>query len=213
MTLVDTLAGPGVTLRRPEPEDAEALYPETHGSDEAEDTWRYMGYGPWPGVDEMKAWVQACADSADPKWYTVVAAGGRPIGMTAFLAHSPADRRIEVGHIWYVPEARTTTANTEAILLMGRHVFESLRCRRLEWKCDAENEVSRAAALRLGFTFEGVFRQHMLVKGRNRDTAWYSIIDSEWPTIEEALRVWLYEEPRDRRGKPKRSLAEIRDRL
>jgi RimJ/RimL family protein N-acetyltransferase len=130
--------------------------------------------------------------------------------MTAFLAHHREDRRVEVGHIWYVPTARRTTANTEVVLLMGGHAFGSLACRRLEWKCDARNAASRASAERLGFTFEGVFRQHMIVKGANRDTAWYSVIDREWPRIERALRAWLYETPRDDRGKPVRRLEEVR---
>lgn len=213
-TPVDTLPGPGVTLRRPEPRaDAAVLHPLTHGSVEAEDTWTHMGYGPWPDPAAMRAWIDGCREATDTTWYTVLRADGAPIGMTAFLNHVPVDRRIEIGHIWYIPEARRTTANTEAVLLMARHAFGSLACRRLEWKCDALNQVSRAAADRLGFTFEGVFRQHMIVKGRNRDTAWYSIIDSEWPAVEAALHTWLFEDPRDRQGKPVRSLSEVRDSL
>jgi RimJ/RimL family protein N-acetyltransferase len=207
----DTLLGPGLTLRRPAPRrDADVLYPATHGSADGTATWDHMGYGPWPDAGAMAAWMRRCRRSDDPKWYTVVAEGGVPVGMTAFLAHNPDDRRIEVGHIWYAPSARRTTANTEAVLLMGSHAFGSLACRRLEWKCDARNEPSRVTAERLGFAFEGVFRQHMIVKGANRDTAWYSIIDAEWPTVERALRAWLYDTPRDDRGKPMRSLAEVR---
>jgi RimJ/RimL family protein N-acetyltransferase len=207
----DTLTGSRVTLRRPSPSrDADVLFAATHGSAEAEATWEYMGYGPWPDAASMAAWIRRCRRSDDPKWYTVSADGGTPIGMTAFLAHHREDRRVEVGHIWYVPTARRTTANTEVVLLMGGHAFGSLACRRLEWKCDARNAASRTSAERLGFTFEGIFRQHMIVKGANRDTAWYSVIDREWPRIERALRAWLYETPRDDRGKPVRRLEEVR---
>lgn len=169
-----------------------------------------MSYGPWPDVEGMATWMARLLESADPWWYTVEATDGRLAGMAAFLNHEPDDRRIEIGHIWYASEWRRTSANSEVVLLMGSHAFEAMRCRRLEWKCDAENAGSRAAADRLGFIFEGVFRQHMIVKGRNRDTAWYSIVDEEWPAVAAALRRWLYAEPRDPTGRPQRSLAEIR---
>jgi RimJ/RimL family protein N-acetyltransferase len=211
---VDTLTGTRVSLRRPEPAaDAAALYPATHGSAALEAVWTYMGYGPWPDEESMREWIDIVAASRDAKWYTVTGRAGEPIGMAAFLNHSPADRRIEVGHIWYAPTAQRTTANSEAFLLMGAHAFGTLGCRRLEWKCDALNARSRHVAARLGFTFEGVFRRHMIVKGRNRDTAWYSIIDEEWPVVEAALRSWLYAEPRDERGRPHRPLARVRDGL
>ena len=210
----EVLVGPTTTLRRPTPGlDALALHPLTHGSPEAEATWTYMGYGPWPTLETMTSWMDRCRASTDPWWYTITGESTEPLGMAAFLNHSEPDRRIEVGHIWYAPTAQRTHANTEAILLMGSHAFATLGCRRLEWKCDALNEPSRVAAERLGFTFEGIFRNHMIVKGRNRDTAWYSIVEAEWPRVEQAMRLWLYEEPRDRRGRQTRSLAEVRASL
>jgi RimJ/RimL family protein N-acetyltransferase len=208
---LDTLTGVNTSLRRPDPlGDAGVLYSVTHGSPEAEAVWTYMVYGPWSDQPSMAAWIAEAAASTDHKWYTVTGAHGDPIGMISFLNHAPKDRRIEVGNIWYEPGAQRTTANTEAVLLMGTHAFDTLACRRLEWKCDALNERSRLVAERLGFVFEGVFRRHMIVKGRNRDTAWYSIVDKEWPLVEAAMRRWLYEEPRDRHGRPERSLAEVR---
>ena len=100
----------------------------------------------------------------------------------------------ELGFVWYVAAAQRTKANTEACYLLLRHCFEALGYRRMEWKCDVANEASRRAARRLGFTFEGIFRQHMIVKGENRDTAWFSLLDHEWPRIATAIRRWLYED-------------------
>jgi len=207
----EALVGATTSLRRPKPvTDAAVLFPLTHGSAAAESTWTYMGYGPWPDTDAMTLWMERCRSSSEPWWYTVTNEAAEPVGMTAFLAHSAGDRRIEIGHIWYAPEAQRTSVNTEAVLLMAAHAFGTLGCRRLEWKCDALNEPSRITAERLGFVFEGVFRQHMIIKGRNRDTAWYSILDSEWDRVERALRQWLYDEPRDKHGRPTRSLTDVR---
>ena len=111
--------------------------------------------------------------------------------MAAFMNVVPEHRRLEIGHIWYAPSAQRTEANTEAAYLMIREAFDELGNRRVEWKCDALNERSRAAALRLGFTFEGVFRKHMIVRGRNRDSAWFSLLDTEWPAAQDALERWL----------------------
>jgi RimJ/RimL family protein N-acetyltransferase len=118
--------------------------------------------------------------------------------MVSFLNVDAAMRRLELGHIWYAPAAQQTEANTEATYLMLRESFEELGHRRVEWKCDALNARSRSAALRLGFTFEGVFRQHMIVKGRNRDTAWFSMLDGEWPPARGAFERWLSADPAGR---------------
>jgi RimJ/RimL family protein N-acetyltransferase len=117
---------------------------------------------------------------------------------------------IEIGHIWFSPALQRTRQATEAIYLMARYAFDDLGYRRLEWKCDALNESSRRAAERFGFTFEGVFRQHLVIKGRNRDTAWFSILDGEWPPIRAAFEAWLVPENFDREGRQRRSLSEIR---
>jgi RimJ/RimL family protein N-acetyltransferase len=204
------LEGRDVVLRRPIPaRDTPALYLATHGAPDREEVWTYLGYGPWPDEAAMQGWMVGTIDSLDPYWYGIEA-GGHPIGMAAVMSRDALHRRAEIGHIWYAPDAQRTTANTEAAYLMVRECFETLSCRRVEWKCDALNARSRAAALRLGFTFEGVFRNHMIVKGRNRDTAWYAITDAEWPAVRAALESWLYEVPRDATGRPQRSLAELR---
>lgn len=208
--LSPVLEGRDVRLRRPDPtSDAPALFVATHGSPEREAVWTYMGYGPWPDAVAMQDWMATTVGSGDPFWYGIES-GGRPVGMAAVMSRDPTHRRAEIGHIWYEPEAQHTTANTEAAYLMVRECFDTLGCRRVEWKCDARNARSRTAALRLGFTFEGVFRNHMIVKNRNRDTAWYSITDAEWPAVRAALETWLYRLPRDAAGRPQGSLADLR---
>ena len=188
-----TLSGRFVELRRPESADAGPLYRATHGDAERERVWAYLGYGPWPGLDEFQKWVEERQSSIDPMWFTVISTEtGSPIGMVTILNADLPNRRLELGHIWYVPSAQRTAANTEATYLLLNEAFEHYRSRRVEWKCDAHNAKSRAAALRLGFTFEGVFRNHMIVKGRNRDTAWFSITDAEWPAVKRGLEGRLY---------------------
>lgn len=115
--------------------------------------------------------------------------------MVSFLNIDAEMRRLELGHIWYTLDAQGTQANTEAVYLMLCEAFDRLHYRRVEWKCDALNARSRAAALRLGFSFEGIFWQHMVVKGRNRDTAWFAMLDGEWPAIKQNLETWLYRNP------------------
>ena len=147
------------------------------------------------------------AASTDPMFFTVLAGTERvPVGMASYLNVDTAMRHIELGHIWYAPRAQRSEANTETAYLMMREAFDELGYRRVEWKCDALNARSRAAALRLGFTFEGVFRRHMIVKGRNRDTAWFSVTDAEWPRVRSALERWLASEPGARS-----SLASLRE--
>jgi len=194
-------AGRDVQTRAPEPDrDAPALFAATAGDPEM---WTWMGYGPFADESALKDWMQEAAASTDPRWFTVERRrDGAPVGMAALMNWSPAHRRVELGHIWYARAARRTTVNTEALLLAGIEAFDCLRARRLEWKCDALNLRSMAAARRLGFTYEGTFRQHLVVKGRNRDTAWFSITDEEWPARRSALERWLYETPRDPHGRP-----------
>ena len=166
-------AGRHVTL---EPLDAarhaSELYACSHRSAETETLWTFMGYGPFDSEFAMRAWLETCAESEDPLFFSVCDnASGERIGMVSFLAMDATARRLELGHIWYAPNAGRKRANTEAVYLMLCEAFENCDCRRVEWKCDALNEPSRKAALRLGFTYEGTFRQHMMVKGKNRDTA------------------------------------------
>ena len=188
-----TLGGRFVTLRRPESADAGPLYQATHGDPEREEVWAYMGYGPWAALDAFELWVDERQSSSDPLWFTVTSNDtGTPIGMVTILNADLPNRRLELGHIWYIPAAQRTAANTEATYLLLNEAFDHYRSRRVEWKCDANNSKSRQAALRLGFTFEGIFRNHMIVKGRNRDTAWFSITDAEWPAIKGTLENRLY---------------------
>lgn len=167
-----------------EPVDAAAhgpgLYGISHGDARSEALWTYMSAGPFPNGPAMMGWLHRCEQSDDPLYFTVVErASGRSAGMVSYLNIVPEMRRLELGNIWYAPAYQRTKVNTEAIYIMLSVSFDVLGYRRVEWKCDALNERSRRAAERLGFTFEGVFRQHMIVKGRNRDTAWYSLLDDE----------------------------------
>jgi RimJ/RimL family protein N-acetyltransferase len=173
------------------------LYAASHdGSEEAGRLWTYLAYGPWPDERAMRAWLDPLPGSDDPLFLTVVdRATGDAVGIATFMSIDPGMRRLELGNIWYAPRAQRTRANTEATYLMLRAAFDGWGYRRVEWKCDALNARSRAAALRLGFTFEGVFRQHMIVKGRNRDTAWFSMLDREWPRIRANLERWFEAEP------------------
>lgn len=187
-----TLTGRDVTLRPPESTDAEPLYRNTHGNSDRESVWTYMGYGPWAKLEDFKTWVEERPASTDPLWSTVRSNHTRqPIGMATILNVDLVNRRLELGHIWYIPEAQRTTANTEATYLLLDEAFGHYRSRRVEWKCDSLNEKSRRAALRLGFSFEGIFRNHMVVKGRNRDTAWFSMTDQEWPACRASLQTRL----------------------
>jgi RimJ/RimL family protein N-acetyltransferase len=159
----------------------------------------------------MRLWLSACADSEDPQFFAIVdRATDRPAGMASYLRFAPEHRVVEIGHIWFGAALQRTPAATEAIYLLARHAFSDLGVRRLEWKCDAGNARSRRAAERFGFTFEGVFRQHMLVKDRNRDTAWYSMLDAEWPAVRAAFEAWLDDGNFDTQGRQRRSLAELR---
>jgi RimJ/RimL family protein N-acetyltransferase len=194
----------------------EALEPDRHGRDlfeaYAQDTvgrtWTYMAYGPFPKLDAYAAWAAPAAASQDPLFHAIVdQATGKAVGVAAYLRIEPAVGVIEVGHIAYAPILQRTPAATEAMYLLMRRVFEELGYRRYEWKCDALNAASRAAAERLGFTFEGIFRQATLYKGRNRDTAWYSVIDREWPQRKAAFEAWLDPANFDGQGRQRTRLA------
>lgn len=203
-----TYSGRFVTLRPCNPEtDVTGLYQASHGSEEREQLWTYMAYGPFIDDRVMLSWLRECRRSSDPLFLTVYANDlARPVGMASFLNIVSVMRRLELGHIWYSPSAQHTKLNTETIYLMLREAFDELGYRRVEWKCDSLNERSRAAALRLGFSFEGIFRNHMIVKNRNRDTAWYAMLDTDWPAVQQNMERWLYSE------EPYRSLAELNRR-
>jgi len=153
--------------------------------------WTYLPYGPFATVDAYVAWAAGVAGKDDPQFHAIVDLdSGKAVGVASYLRIDPTAGSIEVGHINYSPRLQHTIASTEAMYLMMRRAFE-LGYRRYEWKCNALNAASRAAAQRLGFSYEGVFRQATVVKAHNRDTAWYAAIDREWPALDRAFRQWL----------------------
>jgi len=172
--------------------------------------WTYLPYGPF-AAGKYRAWVERVAASDDPLFHAVTdLATGKAVGVASYLRIDRANGVIEVGHLRFSPRLQRTQAATEAMALMMTRVFAELGYRRYEWKCDALNAPSRAAALRLGFRFEGIFRQAVVVKGRNRDTAWYSILDREWPALEQAFGRWLDPTNFDAQGHQRQSLASLR---
>ena len=183
----DPLVGKTVLLERVDASrDSPALFEATHGDSADPGQWTYMAYGPFADQQSMRGWMETVQELTDPLFMVVRdVATSAPLGMVSFLNIVADHRRLELGNIWYVPAAQRTSANTETIYLMLRESFEALGYRRVEWKCDALNARSKAAATRLGFSFEGVFNQHIVVKGRNRDTAWFAMLDSDWPAIKE----------------------------
>ena len=171
--------------------------------------WTYLGYGPFEKEGELRAWMSKACLGDDPLFHTIIdRATGKAVGLASLLRIDPANGVIEVGHIHYSPLLQQKPAATEAMFLLMRRVFDELGNRRYEWKCDSRNGPSRAAAARLGFSYEGLFRQAVVYKGRNRDTAWFSIIDSEWPKLRAGYEAWLALENFDDQGRQKRSLAE-----
>ncbi len=155
-------------------------------------SWAYLFIGPFENDAAIRNWLTEAAVSKDYVYIAIVdRRTGRAAGLCAYMRIDPGNGSIEIGNIHYSDALKRTQATTEAMFLLMRHVFDDLGYRRYEWKCDALNEPSRRAALRLGFTFEGIFRQHMIVKGHSRDTAWFSIVDSEWPALKMAYEKWL----------------------
>jgi RimJ/RimL family protein N-acetyltransferase len=207
-----SLAGARVRLEPVDPDaHAAGLFAASHDGRDPH-LWDYLPYGPFADEEALRAWLARAAASEDPLFLAVVdAATGAPSGVVSFLRVEPAHRVVEIGHIWFAPAIQRTPTATEAIFLLARHAFDDLGYRRLEWKCDAANARSRRAAERFGFTFEGVFRQHMIVKGRNRDTAWYAMLDGEWPAVRTGFERWLDPANFDAGGRQRRSLRAARD--
>jgi RimJ/RimL family protein N-acetyltransferase len=167
--------------------------------------WTYLPYGPFSTLSAFETWVRGVSASADPLFYAIVTTAA--LGVASYLRVAPEAGSIEVGHINYSPLLQRTRAATEAMYLMMKRAFD-LGYRRYEWKCDALNKPSRAAAERLGFTYEGTFRQATVYKGRNRDSAWYSVIDSEWPNRRARFERWLAPENFDGEGKQRTKLGD-----
>lgn len=173
-------------------------------------SWTYMGAGPFGSLADLTTWMNATCLGDDPLFHVIVdRSTDKPVGMAAYLRIEPKFGVIEIGHIHYSPLLQRTRGATEAMYLFMRRVFDELGNRRYEWKCDALNAPSRRAAIRYGFSFEGIFRQAMIYKGRNRDTAWFSIIDREWPELKTAYEAWLEPSNFDERGHQKRPLGEL----
>ncbi len=203
----EPLPGRYVTVRPLSPADAEDLYPVSHPPRGDSAIWTYLPTGPYDDVEHMRAALAAAAASEDPLFFSLVDEGSRrPAGVASYLRITPEFGVIEIGHIWFGVALQRTSAATESIFLLARHAFDELGYRRLEWKCNALNAASRRAALRFGFTFEGVFRQHMVVKGHNRDTAWFAIVDHEWPSIRRGFEAWLDPANFDGQGRQRQRL-------
>jgi RimJ/RimL family protein N-acetyltransferase len=206
-----TLAGRHVTLV---PLDAsrhgDALWKGSSGP-ENESLWLYLTGVPFSTRAAFDGHLEKKAQSEDPLFLAIIDnATGLATGHASYMRIEPVHRCIEVGSILYTPALQQTIGATEAMYLMARHAFEDLGYRRYEWKCNSLNEPSRRAALRFGFTFEGIFRQHMIIAGRNRDTAWFSMLDSEWPDRKLAFESWLDPANFDASGQQKRSLTDFR---
>ena len=153
--------------------------------------WTYMAYGPFADESDFSGWLASRVDLADPYYYAIVEPSGRAVGLATLMSVRPDMRVVEVGNILLGPPLQRTRLATEAQYLLARYAFETLGYRRYEWKCDALNAASRRAALRFGFSFEGIFRDHMIIKGRSRDTAWFAMLEAEWPARKAAFERWL----------------------
>ena len=202
------LEGRTVTLEPLEPKRHAAPLSEAFGN-APDSLWTYMAFGPFDTVADLETTLHSMTEAPDWSPYAIVVEG-KPLGFASYLRIVPGDGTIEIGSITFAPSLQRTTAASEAIYLLIRYVFE-LGYRRCEWKCDHLNEASRIAAVRLGFTYEGIFRQATHYKGRNRDTAWYSIIDREWPDLDMAFQNWLSADNFDDRGRQRKGLGEMRE--
>ncbi|MGB8224529.1 MAG: GNAT family protein [Polyangiales bacterium] len=181
---------------------------EAYAAHPDEGNWTYLPYGPFSSADEYSDWATSMQSLDDPIPFAIlVGPAHQPAGVASYLRINPSHGSIEVGHLSYSPALQRTAAATEAMFLMMRRAFDELGYRRYEWKCDSRNAASWRAAERLGFRYEGTFRQAMVMKGRNRDTAWFSIIDKEWPGVRAALERWLDPSNFDDAGQQRQRLS------
>jgi RimJ/RimL family protein N-acetyltransferase len=201
-----TLSGRSCRIERLTAAHAPALWDAVKDHDRL---WTYLSYGPFADAGSFARWVDSRIALDDPYSYAILDTAGRAVGIFTLMSIRPEPRVIEVGHVLYSPALQRTSLATEAQYLLARYVFETLGYRRYEWKCDSLNAPSRRAALRYGFTYEGIFRQHMIVKGRNRDTAWYAMLDGEWPARKRGFETWLAPENFAADGRQKTSLAAL----
>lgn len=197
---------------RLEPLDPDRHAKDLHRANELDGDargWTYLPYGPFEGIEEYRRWMDVACRGDDPLFFAIIdGATARAVGVASYLRIDPGNGSIEVGHLRFSPLLQRTPAATEAMYLMMKRVF-ALGYRRYEWKCDALNAPSRAAALRLGLSFEGVFRQATVYKGRNRDSAWFAATDREWPALDEAFRRWLDAANFDGRGNQRVRLSAL----
>ena len=185
------------------------LYRAGHDSEEGLRIWDYLTTGPWPDEQSYHAVLRQQTASFDPVFYVVRALdSGRVCGQTSFLDIDAGNGVIEIGNIWFGPELQRSRGSTEALFLMLRYAMDELGYRRMQWRCNSLNARSRYAAARLGFRFEGIFYNHLIFKGKNRDTTWYSILDDEWPEVHSIIEQWLKPDNFDDAGVPKTSLFE-----
>ena len=186
------------------------LFAAGHETEESLKIWDYLAYGPWASVEDYRATMRAQSADFNTIFYAIRPLDSRRFeGQSSYLDINPIMGVIEIGHIWFGPNLARTRAATEALYLMIRHAMDDLEYRRMHWRCNSLNEKSRNAARRLGFRFEGVFYNHMIFKGKNRDTAWYSILDDEWPEVRSIFEAWLEESNFDEQGNAKTSLFEM----
>ena len=205
------IAGRTVTMEPLDPSrHGPELYPLLHGDERRERVWDHLPYGSFPDEAAYLAWLAEVAPRDDPLFFAVrTHARGRTEGVATLMEIRPGSGVIEIGHINLSPALQNSVEATEALYLLMRHAMTDLGYRRLEWKCNALNAGSRRAATRLGFSFEGIFYRHSVPKGHNRDTAWFSILDDEWPAIDEHFRSWLDPSNFDADGRQMRSLGEM----
>jgi RimJ/RimL family protein N-acetyltransferase len=205
-----TLRGAYVLVRPVAAEDADPLYRISHLPEGDPAIWTYLPDGPYASPEELRTMLAWASTSSDPLYFAIAPLPEeRPLGIASYLRIAPELGSIEIGHIWFGPSLQRTRAATEAIFLLAANAFDELGYRRLEWKCNALNAASRRAAERFGFTFEGVFRKHQIVKGRNRDTAWYAITDDEWPALRRSYEAWLAADNFDAEMRQRTSLSEL----
>ena len=200
-----TLSGRTVTVAPLRKEDAPSLFAAFDGADEM---WDYMPVGPFASVTELADWIAGAETSTDPHFFTFSPVGEGAAGFGSYLRIAPEAGSIEVGFLAFSPKLQQSIESTEAMYLMMQWAFEA-GYRRYEWKCDALNAPSRRAAQRLGLSYEGIFRQATVVKGRNRDTAWFAAIDGEWPALRTAFQSWLTPDNFDGAGRQKTSLRDL----